>query len=442
MEVLKKEFNLDLDPVTVYSGLDADVLLEKGVRGWKESYVATDPVDKFRYSNGGDDGLLLLEEWLNGFVGKKESEAGAFGYIGYDIAKELEDIPRVERDITLPDIAFNLYDSVIKVRDSSVEIEVLAEHDEVGEETISEIKRSLEDMMQSAVNGSIEATHPRSNFTREEYCSAVETVKEYVRRGETFQANISQRISFSSQSTPLELYKELRRTNPSPYMGLFEVNENQAVISSSPELLVRKEGNRLSTRPIAGTRPRSTNVERDADLRRELRASEKERAEHAMLVDLARNDLGKVSRYGSVEVESFMEAVPYSEVQHLESVVTGELRPNSGQVDIVRALFPGGTVTGAPKPRTLQIIGEVEPVERGPYTGSLGRIAYNGDLTLNILIRTVVKDGRDFHLQVGGGVVHDSDPEKEYMETLHKAEGVLNALDAGIDDIKNTRGPV
>ncbi|MDY7081238.1 MAG: anthranilate synthase component I family protein, partial [Halobacteria archaeon] len=194
-----------------------------------------------------------------------------------------------------------------------------------------------------------------SNFARDEYLAAVEKVKDYIREGDTFQANISQRLGFSSGVDSVDIYAHLRETNPAPYMGLMAFSKF-AVISSSPELLVRKKADSLTTRPIAGTRPRGNDTDEDDELRDELETSEKERAEHSILVDLARNDLGKVSEYGTVEVESFIETVPYSEVQHLESVVTGRLRDSADTVDVVRAVFPGGTVTGAPKPRTLDII--------------------------------------------------------------------------------------
>lgn len=435
MEVVRREFSWDTDSLAVYRAVDADVLLENGVRGWRETYVAADPVDRFRHRVGDGDGLDKLGEWLSGFP-RVDSEAGAIGFVGYDVARELEDVGQdTRRDIGLPDIAFNRYDWVVKVRADSVEVEAVAPDMDEARERIAGVAERLRNASREPSGDPVEAWGFSSNFTREEYHQAVETVKGYVRRGETFQANISQRLSFGSSASPLEVYAALRRTNPAPYMALFELDD-QAVVSSSPELLVRKEGSRVTTRPIAGTRPRASDGDRDGALQRELRASEKERAEHAMLVDLARNDVGKVSRYGSVEVESYMEAVPYAEVHHLESVVSGELRSESGVVDVVRAMFPGGTVTGAPKPRTLRVIEEVEPTARGPYTGSLGRISYGGDLTLNILIRTMVRDGVDHHLQVGGGVVHDSDPGMEYRETLHKAEGVLNALDVGVDDLE------
>ncbi|MDY6780564.1 MAG: anthranilate synthase component I family protein, partial [Halobacteria archaeon] len=280
---------------------------------------------------------------------------------------------------------------------------------------------------------SVEVESVESNFDRQTYEEAVERVQERIREGETFQANISQRLGFDTDAEPVEVYSALRRTNPAPYMGLFELDSG-SVVSTSPELLLRKTGDELRTRPIAGTRPRGDDESEDEELRDDLKASEKERAEHSILVDLERNDLGKVSEYGTVTVERFMETVRYPEVQHLESVVTGNARDGTGAFDALAAMFPGGTVTGAPKPRTLSIIEEVEPTERGPYTGSLGHVSLTGDATFNILIRTVVTDGSRSYLQVGGGVVHDSDPSEEYAETLDKAKGVLNALESRDED--------
>ncbi|PSQ18947.1 anthranilate synthase component I [Halobacteriales archaeon QS_8_69_26] len=431
---------VDLSPVEVYRRVDGRALLERGERGWRETYVATDPVASFRYRRTDDgDGLERLRAWLDSVgTGTYDTEAGAFGYVGYDVAKEIEDLPDdTVRDFDLPDIAFDCYDAVLKVREGSVLIEAVDHGGRDG--SPGERVRELAERLRSDDGGheaerdgrsrsAVRSSEVGSNFDRADYLAAVETVKEYIREGDTFQANISQRLGFTSDASPLELYAALRETNPGPYMGLLEY-DGAAIVSSSPELLVRTEGRDLKARPIAGTRPRGETDRDDDDLRSELTASEKERAEHSILVDLTRNDLGTVSTHGSVTVDRFMDVVPYAEVQHLESVVAGELRDGKDLVDAIRAVFPGGTVTGAPKPRTLEIIEEVEPTERGPYTGSMGRIGLDGDATMNILIRTVVNEGDQFYLQVGGGVVHDSEPVAEYEETLQKAEGVLNALE-------------
>ncbi|MDZ7689127.1 MAG: anthranilate synthase component I family protein [Halobacteriales archaeon] len=445
MRVVRRETEA-VSPVEAFDALGADVLLENSERGWDATYVATDLVGNFEHrraeddaSTDGDGCFDRLGRWLDSLPdAERRTATGAYGFVGYDVVKEVEDVPdNTERDIGVPDAWFGFYDTVAVLSDNTARVEAV-EHDAQdapAEERAERFVELLEDNDYTVPEADVSANNRRSNFDRDEYEEAVRRVKEYVREGDSFQTNISQRLSFESDASPLALYARLRETNPAPYMGLIDVGggksngEGWSVVSSSPELLVRSEDETLRTRPIAGTRPRDSDSEADKAHREELTASEKERAEHSILVDLARNDLGKVARYGTVEVEEFMEVVPYSEVHHLESVVTAERRDEADALDALRAVFPGGTVTGAPKPRTLGIIEEVEPTERGPYTGSMGSFALNGDATFNILIRTAVRDGITYHLQVGGGVVHDSEPAREYDETLDKARGVLNALE-------------
>ncbi|MFP4187983.1 MAG: anthranilate synthase component I family protein [Halobacteriales archaeon] len=427
MNVVRRETD-NVSPVAVFDALDADVVLENGERGWDATYIAAEPFDTFVHRR--DDTHRGCFERLTDRLGdlpdtEESVAAGAYGFVGYDVAKEYEDVPDdTERDTDVPDGWFGFYDTVAVLdgEDAYVEAVGHARQDAPPEERAARFAENFEGA--SYEDHNVRATDRRSNFDRDEYLRAVRNVKERIREGETFQANISQRLSFNSDASALDLYARLRETNPSPYMGLID-RDGWAVVSSSPELLVRVRGDELVTRPIAGTRPREEGAAE------KLSASEKEGAEHSILVDLARNDIGKVSRYGTVEVEEFATVVPYEEVFHLESVVTGETRNGVDAVDALRAVFPGGTVTGAPKPRTLRIIEEVEPTERGPYTGSMGRVGLGGDATFNILIRTAVQDGSTYHLQVGGGVVHDSDPEREYDETLDKARGVLNAVEEG-----------
>jgi len=427
-----------VSPVEAFGTLNADVLLENGERGWDATYVAAKAADTFvhRREEHEKDCFDRLSGWLDALPKSNTRTAvGAYGFVGYDVAKEIEEVPDdTERDINVPDAWFGFYDTVAVLRDDTAYVEAV-EHDAQdapAEERAERFVDALEGKDDLTLER-IHATNRRSNFEREEYEEAVRRVKEYVREGDTFQTNISQRLSFESGASPLALYARLRKTNPAPYMGLIDIHDGEdygwSVVSSSPELLVRVEDDALRTRPIAGTRPRQGKEKTDETLRDELTASKKERAEHSILVDLARNDLGKVAEYGTVEVKEFMEVVPYAEVHHLESVVTAERRDNANALDAIRAVFPGGTVTGAPKPRTLGIIEELEPTERGPYTGSMGRFALNGDATFNILIRTAVRDNDTYHLQVGGGVVHDSEPMREYEETLQKARGVLNAVE-------------
>ncbi|MFB6283260.1 MAG: anthranilate synthase component I family protein [Halobacteria archaeon] len=456
----------NVDPLEVFDTLDAEILLEKGERGWKETYVAADPVSRYRKQVDSDDQDVLggFRDWLQDELPDIDSDTGAYGFVGYPVSREIEEIKADAgtNDLGIPDIAFGIYDTVVIIREDEYVVETI-DHPRRktkpgvrNKETVCRLETVSDDSgneVSERLSGDLEHPEPgslKSNFDEEGYCEAVSYVKDRIRDGETFQANISQRLEFETELGATELYRKLRRVNPSPYMGIMDWDEF-FIVSCSPELLVKKRGDVLRTRPIAGTRPRgrgSGGKEREEggdcegrnvdagghggsnhSVVKDLVSSGKDRAEHAILVDLERNDLGKVSRYGTVEVESYMKPTVYQEVIHLESVVEGLIREGVDAVDVLKAMFPGGTVTGAPKPRTLKIINEVEPCSRGPYTGSMGRFSCNGELTLNILIRTLVGTGEKTYLQVGGGVVHDSVPENEYRETLDKTRGVLNALD-------------
>ncbi|WP_459820488.1 anthranilate synthase component I family protein [Halorubrum luteum] len=282
-----------------------------------------------------------------------------------------------------------------------------------------------------------------SDVGREAYADAVRRVKAYVRDGDTFQANVSQRLQAPAAVHPVEAYDALRNVNPAPYSGLVEFGlggRGADLVSASPELLLERvptpdpdRGARLVTEPIAGTRPRGETPAEDDALEAELTGDEKERAEHAMLVDLERNDLGKVSRFGTVDVPEYRRVDRYSEVMHLVSVVEGEARPDVSLSDAIAACFPGGTITGAPKPRTMEIIDELEETRRGPYTGSMLAVGFDGRATLNIVIRTLVRHADEYHLRVGAGIVHDSEPDAEYDETLAKARALITAIDDALE---------
>ncbi|MFP4632981.1 MAG: anthranilate synthase component I family protein, partial [Halobacteriales archaeon] len=424
-----EHLDLTADPVDVYEALDADVLLEPLDRGWRHAVVAFDAVDSIRLHESDDDGWRRLRDWAPEPVAERTS-TGAYGYVAYDACRWQEDVPDLtRRDVDLPVVAYGLYDTTVVVSDDGLTIEAI-EHPRQRQPPGRRVRRTRKRLESHLVRPSreppeIDARDVEWNYTEEEYREAVRRAKRRIREGDSFQVNLSQRLSYTSEVEAVDLYRALRRTNPAPYMGLLET-EHGAVVSTSPELLLRKRGRRLTTRPIAGTRPLGDGEERHVN-RRDLLASEKDRAEHSILLDLARNDLGSVAEIGSVEVERTMEAVEYEEVTHLESLVTAETDEDA--VTSLAAVFPGGTVTGAPKPRTLEIIEELEPTRRGPYTGAMGRLGFDGDAEHNIIIRSVVVDGDRHHLQVGGGVVHDSEPEAEYRETLDKAQGVLNALE-------------
>jgi para-aminobenzoate synthetase component 1 len=266
-----------------------------------------------------------------------------------------------------------------------------------------------------------------AEMNRKRFETMVRRAKEYIGAGDIYQANLSQRFSFGWRGNPLGLYEALKKINPSPFAAFLDTGEIK-IVSSSPERLIRKRGRLCETSPIAGTRPRSGEAGGEKRLARRLRGSAKERAEHIMLVDLERNDLGRVCDWPTVKVEKLMRVENYSHVAHLVSEISGRLSEGKDALDLIRAMFPGGTITGCPKVRCMEIIDQLEPVERGIYTGSLGYLGFDGDMELNIVIRTLIlKKSRGF-LQVGAGIVYDSDPRREYEETLHKAEALLRAL--------------
>lgn len=268
----------------------------------------------------------------------------------------------------------------------------------------------------------------RTSMGRREFCEKVKIAKEYIRAGEIFQVVLSRRVEGKTGAAPFNIYRALRILNPSPYMFFLNFGPF-CLIGSSPEVLVKARGESVETRPIAGTRGRGKTPEEDAYLTKELLADPKERAEHVMLVDLGRNDLGRVCRYGSVRVTSFMEVERYSHVTHLVSVVKGSLRPGMGHGDLLKAAFPAGTVSGAPKVRAMEIIQELEPVARGPYAGCVAYFSFSGNMDSCIAIRTIVMKGDSFFLQSGAGIVADSQPEREYEETVEKMEALCRAIE-------------
>jgi len=374
---------------------------------------------------------------------------GAIGWLSYDVVRELESIPgSAVDDRVLPRLQLATYDRIAAWKEprgeGSVELTVTAcprldDHDSVGVAYEFARQHALE-LARKVSAGDPDVGDPpvaadsaafESDCTRASFAERVHTVKQYIRDGDTFQANVSQRLSAPAAVHPVEAFDALRRVNPAPYSALVEF-PGVDLVSASPELLLHRDGDDLVTEPIAGTRPRGSTAEEDERLAEDLRADEKERAEHAMLVDLERNDLGKVSRFGSVEVTDYRRVDRYPEVMHLVSDVTGRLRDGVGLAEAVGAMFPGGTITGAPKPRTMEIIDELESTRRGPYTGAMAAFGFDDRATLNIVIRTLVRYGDEYHLRVGAGVVHDSEPEREYDETLDKARALLHAVDDAI----------
>jgi anthranilate synthase component 1 len=299
------------------------------------------------------------------------------------------------------------------------------------QEAQGKIRSMIARLQRHDVLAPIKKTFPpsplRSNFGKQDYMKVVERAKEYIRAGDIIQVVPSQRFSTEIHGEPFDVYRALRSINPSPYLFYLKMN-GMILMGSSPELMVRLESKQIELRPIAGTRPRGRTPEEDRKMERDLLADEKEKAEHIMLVDLGRNDVGRVSEIGSVKVTELMTVERYSHVMHIVSNVQGTLAPGKNAFDVFRAAFPAGTVSGAPKIRAMEIIEELEPSRRGAYAGAVGYFSFQGNMDTCITIRSIlIKDGRTY-VQAGGGVVADSDPEKEYEETLHKAQAIFKAI--------------
>jgi len=373
----------------------------------------------------------MNEEGLPPFVG------GMAGYLGYDVIRLFERLPHpAQDDLNVPDIFLMVMDTIVAFDHIEKKGWIIVAPDEKDPycdrymERIEEIEQRIRCGKRILNPGRCDLkVKIVSNLSRRGYVDMVKRCKEYIASGDIFQANLSQRLSaYIGGIDPLKIYRILRGVNPSPFSAFIDAGDMQ-IVSSSPERLVRFHRGLVETRPIAGTRPRGKNEVENRRLRKSLLGSEKERAEHIMLLDLERNDLGRVCRYGSIEVDEFMVLESYSHVTHIVSNIVGEIGPGRDAIDIIKAVFPGGTITGVPKVRCMEIIDELEPTARGPYTGSIGYISYTGDMDFNIIIRSfIIKDGWA-HVQVGAGIVADSDPDREYMETLYKAEALLKTLE-------------
>jgi anthranilate synthase component 1 len=368
---------------------------------------------------------------------------GMVGFLAYDVVRQFERLPTTTKnDLDLPDALFLLPDTLLIFDNISHRIKVVS-NAFVPEATPQRLREAYDDAARKiddvieALRRPLEARHKPdgggeelqlcSTMSHAEFIRAVQRTQEYVRAGDVVQAVISQRLSTKTTADPFDIYRALRTINPSPYMYYLRLGDFQ-VVGSSPEVLVRLEEGGIDLRPIAGTRPRGRNDAEDLAMERELLADPKERAEHIMLVDLGRNDVGRVAKVGSVAVSELMTIERYSHVMHIVSNVKGVLAEGYDAFDLLRACFPAGTVTGAPKIRAMEIIEELEPVRRGPYAGAVGYFGFSGNMDTCITIRTVVVTNGTAHVQVGAGIVADSDPEREYEETMNKAKGMLKAI--------------
>ncbi len=364
--------------------------------------------------------------------------------MGYDMVKFIEDIPSVNPDdLDLPDCKFIFTDNLLIFDHVAHTIKVVScvhlDKENVNlkglykeacrkiEKLIAELRKKPRKRPGTKRTGSSKIVL-QSNFTRNGFEGIVAKAKEYIRRGDIIQTVLSQRLETKISAHPFDIYRALRIINPSPYMYYLSLS-GMNIVGSSPEILVRQEGKTVEVRPIAGTRPRGKDEVEDKKLERELLKSSKEKAEHLMLVDLGRNDIGRVCEYGSVKVPELMVIERYSHVMHIVSGVVGKLRRGMDSFDVLRACFPAGTVSGAPKVRAMEIIEELENLKRGPYAGAVGYFSFQGNMDMAITIRTILIKGKKAFLQAGAGIVADSIPRNEYEETLNKAKALFEAIE-------------
>ncbi len=399
--------------------------------------TAANPMDEFRRLV--EQVRVARIEDLPPFTG------GAVGYAGYDVIRYVENLPNAPPDDRqLPDMAFAFYDSMVVFDHITKTMTVISlarldRHDDP-EEAYAEAVASIDDILERLATApdrlegndlavpAAGAVQYRSNVTHSEFLEAVGKCIEYIRAGDIFQVVISQRLETEIHCDPFEIYRTLRVLNPSPFM--FFVRSGDAIlVGSSPEIMCRVVNRQMTVRPLAGTRWRGKTDAEDLELERQLLADEKERAEHVMLVDLGRNDVGRVAKYGSVALPDLMVVERYSHVMHISSTVTGELREDCDAFDALMSSLPAGTVSGAPKVRAMEIIDEIETTRRGPYAGAVGYFDYSQNMDTCIALRTIVIQGNRAYIQAGAGIVADSDPESEYQETLNKAKGLLRAIE-------------
>ncbi len=420
--------------------------VEGGENVSRYSFIGCNPRKIITAKPGDGDPLKLLEAELAGYQpvevpGLPPFTGGAVGYLGYEYIHSVEPtVPLAAKDeLGVPAMWFMLCDSVLAFDRAHqtmrliVNAHIGADASAAYDAACAELRRMQAALDQptplaSATLGDTGAVQvPAGNFTKAAFEKMVEDSKEFIRAGDIFQIVLSQRFSRQFAKTPLDLYRALRTVNPSPYMFLLDTGDF-SLVGASPEVHVRLTGRKVEIRPIAGTRPRGKTTTEDVALEKELLADEKERAEHLMLVDLARNDIGRVCAYGSVKVPEFMVIERYSHVMHIVSQVEGQLAPERSAFDLMRATFPAGTVSGAPKIRAMQLIAEKEGTQRGSYAGALGYFSYDGNLDSCITLRTALVKAGQVHIQAGAGIVADSVPAAEYQETINKASALFKAI--------------
>ena len=466
-QTIIREISADLEtPISVYMKLrggSPSFLLESvegGERIARYSFIGVQPraqyilragqveiksTDESRTVQYLGDPTLFLQEEMNRYkfssqAGMPRFIGGLVGYLGYEAVRFFE--PTLQSRMNragqgVPDGIYLLADTVVAFdharRSLSLIANVLDGDIDLANDKLDEIEARIHQSLPEVEKRNIQSSKTRSNMTQGRFEDVVREAREYIASGDVFQVVLSQRFTHDTNVEPFDVYRAVRRLNPSPYMFFFDFgivdDEPLFIVGSSPEMFVRLEGRTASLRPIAGTRPRGADSAADVELARELLADPKERAEHVMLVDLGRNDLGRVCEYGTVRVSDFFTIEKYSHVMHIVSHVEGKLRADLTAFDLVRAAFPAGTVSGAPKVRALEIISELEPDARGAYAGMVGYFGFDGNMDTCLAIRTMVGRGNTFSVQAGAGIVADSNPNTEYEETVNKASAMLKAIE-------------
>jgi anthranilate synthase component I len=432
-------------PFYRFEAFDRRVVTQVGRKPKQES-THPDPLRKLE--------VALAEYRAPHVAGLPRFCGGAVGYAGYDTVRYVEHLPDAPHDDRgLPDLSFAFYDRMVVFDHISKTVAAVAHahlpgvrgqgpgvrKDELEasyrdaclrvDQLVERLQQGVAELQVTDIDtsGSVKIAH-QSNFSKDGFQSAVLKCKEYINAGDIFQVVLSQRFKANTTARPFDIYRALRAVNPSPFMFYVKAGPT-TLVGASPEIMTRVEGDLVTIRPLAGTRRRGTTPEEDKALADELIADPKERAEHIMLVDLGRNDVGRVAKFGSVELSDLLTVERYSHVMHISSTVTGRLEPGKTAFDALRACLPAGTLSGAPKVRAMQIIDELEPHRRGPYGGAVGYVDFTGNMDTCIALRTMVVQGQTAYVQAGAGLVADSDPEAEYQETVNKAKGLLRALE-------------
>ena len=422
------------------------------------TFVEIKEVGKTLFEGHTPDPLAKLKEFMGRYravetQGLPRFYGGAVGYIGYDMVRFMERLPDTTRDdLGAYDMYFVIADTIVIFDNTKNTIAVAAtvflDDDADPADAYNRAAGRIDTIIHrlaKPLKRPVRMEHPgdgislTSNTKKEDFLNAVVRGKDYIERGDVIQVVLSQRFEIRTNVDPFDLYRALRTINPSPYLFYLKL-DGLTMVGSSPEVLVRLDRGKVELRPIAGTRPRGKDLKDDERLAQELLADPKELAEHIMLVDLGRNDLGRVSELGSVAVRELMRIEKYSHVMHIVSDIEGTLMPGKDAFDALRAAFPAGTLAGAPKIRAMEIIDELEPSRRGPYGGSVGYFGFSGNMDMCITIRTMIIKNGTIHLQTGAGIVYDSDPEREHEETMHKAAGMIRAVEMATENMELRRG--